>query len=81
MNEVPKRILKAIEESKKHNTIATKYDTEIRQWLFKNNALNDITIDQLIDVTEQGQGSAEELFEFFKENLEYAQEAGNTYDL
>ena len=37
-------------------------------------------IDQLIDTTEQGQGSAEGLYEFFINNLEYAQEEGNNED-
>lgn len=81
MNRVPKRILTAIERSRKYNAIATKCDEEIRQWLYNNNALNDTMVDQLIDITEQGQASAEELYKFFEENLEHAQEEGNTYDI
>lgn len=77
MSKVPKRILELIRKCKKHNEMADKYNKEIRQWLQENNALNDGMLDQLIDITELGQGSAEELYKFFENNLEYAQEEGN----
>lgn len=80
MSKVPKKILELIRKSKKHNEIATKCDEEIREWLRSNNALNDTMIDQLIDITEQGQGSPEELYKFFEDNLEYAQKEGNHKD-
>ena len=80
MSKVPKRVLELIRKSKRHNEIATKCDNEIREWLCLNNVLNDTMIDQLIDTTEQGQGSAEELYQFFEDNLEYAQKEGNNKD-
>lgn len=80
MSKVPKRILELIKKSKYHNEIATKCDNEIRKWLRDNNILNDIMVDQLIDTTEQGQGSAEGLYMFFQNNFEIAKKEGNNED-